>query len=62
MSARKVPSDLQMELTLVLSAVRLNVLIVRLRSREFWSAFALADQKEGMRAFLEKRPPHFEDK
>jgi enoyl-CoA hydratase/carnithine racemase len=51
-----------MELTLVLSAVRLNVLIVRLRSREFWSAFALADQKEGMRAFLEKRPPHFEDK
>lgn len=27
--------------------------------QEFWSAFALQDQKEGMAAFLEKRQPHW---
>ncbi len=27
--------------------------------REFWSAFALEDQKEGMQAFLEKTPAKF---
>ena len=30
--------------------------------REFWSCFALHDQKEGMSAFLEKREPHFQDR
>jgi enoyl-CoA hydratase len=28
---------------------------------EFWACFALRDQKEGMRAFVEKRPPAFAD-
>ena len=30
--------------------------------REFWSAFALEDQYEGMQAFLEKRQASFKDK
>ena len=30
--------------------------------REFWSCFALQDQKEGMAAFVEKRKPVFQDK
>ena len=30
--------------------------------REFWSCFALQDQKEGMAAFIEKRKPAFQDK
>jgi enoyl-CoA hydratase len=30
--------------------------------RLFHSTFATADQKEGMRAFIEKRAPHFNDK
>lgn len=32
---------------------------IRQERREFWSCFALQDQKEGMRAFIEKRAPHF---
>jgi enoyl-CoA hydratase len=32
---------------------------VRFERRVFHAAFALADQKEGMAAFLEKRPPDF---
>ena len=35
------------------------VLICR---REFWSAFAMEDQKEGMHAFLDKRKPAFKDR
>lgn len=34
---------------------------VRFEKREFWSAFALKDQKEGMAAFVEKRKPNFVD-
>ena len=30
--------------------------------RAFHAAFALDDQKEGMRAFIEKRPARFEDR
>jgi enoyl-CoA hydratase len=30
--------------------------------REFHSTFALADQKEGMRAFVDKRKPAFKNK
>jgi enoyl-CoA hydratase len=32
---------------------------IRFERRVFHSAFATADQKEGMRAFIEKRPPRF---
>ncbi|BDA46697.1 probable enoyl-CoA hydratase echA8 [Coccomyxa sp. Obi] len=34
---------------------------LRYEQREFWSSFGLEDQREGMRAFLEKREPHFTD-
>jgi len=30
--------------------------------REFHSTFALDDQKEGMRAFVDKRPPVFKNR
>jgi enoyl-CoA hydratase len=35
---------------------------IMLEKREFWSCFGLADQKEGMGAFLQKREPKFMDK
>jgi enoyl-CoA hydratase len=34
----------------------------RFERRVFHSLFATADQKEGMAAFVEKRPPHFKNK
>jgi enoyl-CoA hydratase len=35
---------------------------VRFERRLFHSTFALQDQKEGMSAFVEKRPPQFKNK
>ena len=35
---------------------------LRFEKREFWSCFALDDQKEGMAAFVQKRKPEFGDK
>lgn len=35
---------------------------LRFEKREFWSCFALEDQKEGMAAFLQKRKPGFQDR
>ncbi|KAK9827746.1 hypothetical protein WJX81_008653 [Elliptochloris bilobata] len=35
---------------------------LRYEQREFWSCFALQDQKEGMAAFIEKRKPVIQDK
>lgn len=35
---------------------------LRLERRLFYSLFATADQKEGMAAFVEKRPPKFENR
>ena len=32
---------------------------IRFERRMFHSQFAIADQKEGMQAFIEKRPPAF---
>ena len=32
---------------------------VRFERRAFWSLFATNDQKEGMGAFIAKRPPNF---
>jgi enoyl-CoA hydratase len=35
---------------------------IRFERRVFHSLFAVADQKEGMKAFVEKRPPNFENR
>jgi enoyl-CoA hydratase/carnithine racemase len=35
---------------------------IRFERRLFHAAFATDDQKEGMAAFLEKRPPAFKDR
>jgi enoyl-CoA hydratase len=35
---------------------------IRFERRLFHATFATADQKEGMAAFLDKRPPSFEDR
>jgi enoyl-CoA hydratase len=35
---------------------------VRFERRVFHSLFATRDQKEGMAAFIEKRPPNFENR
>jgi enoyl-CoA hydratase len=35
---------------------------LKLERRLFYGLFATADQKEGMAAFIEKRPPHFANK
>ena len=35
---------------------------IRFERRLFHSTFALQDQKEGMRAFIEKRPPNFKNR
>jgi enoyl-CoA hydratase len=35
---------------------------IRFERRVFHSLFATRDQKEGMAAFIEKRPPKFENK
>jgi enoyl-CoA hydratase len=35
---------------------------LRFERRVFHSSFATEDQKEGMAAFAEKRPPQFKDK
>ncbi|KAL4444220.1 hypothetical protein ABPG75_011957 [Micractinium tetrahymenae] len=35
---------------------------LRFEKREFWSCFALDDQKEGMAAFVQKRKPDFKNK
>jgi len=32
---------------------------LRYEKREFWSCFALDDQKEGMAAFIQKRAPEW---
>ena len=35
---------------------------IRFERRLFHAMFATADQKEGMTAFVEKRPPNFENR
>jgi enoyl-CoA hydratase len=34
---------------------------LRFEKREFWSCWALEDQKEGMAAFAQKRKPQFKN-